>query len=164
MPALTGSMAPRWNDGLRGTFAGLSMNHDSADMARAIIEANCFAFRDIYDRIDAMGLAQSVRVVGGGARSALWLSAKATLCNTPIQKVLTEETSATGGALLAAVAAGTFASLESAVDAVVELDPVSIDPDPAHAEALEMAYQDYRSLFDAVESIPQKESRHDALV
>ncbi len=164
IPALTGSMAPRWNDSLRGTFAGLSMNHDSTDMARAIIEANCFAFRDIYDRIDAMGLAQSVRVVGGGARSALWLSAKATLCNTPIQKVLTEETSATGGALLAAVAAGTFASLESAVDAVVELDPVSIDPDPAHAEALETAYQDYRSLFDAVESIPQKESRHDALV
>jgi len=164
IPALTGSMAPRWNDSLRGTFAGLSMNHDSTDMARAIIEANCFAFRDIYDRIDAMGLAQSVRVVGGGARSALWLSAKATLCNTPIQKVLTEETSATGGALLAAVAAGTFASLESAVDAVVELDPVSIDPDPAHAEALEMAYQDYRSLFDAVESIPQKVTRHDALV
>ncbi|WP_028278165.1 hypothetical protein [Arthrobacter sp. I3] len=66
--------------------------------------------------------------------------------------------------LTAAVAAGTFASLESAVDAVVELDPVSIDPDPAHAEALEMAYQDYRSLFDAVESIPQKVTRHDALV
>lgn len=164
IPALTGSMAPRWNDSMRGTFSGLSMNHGSADLARAIIEANSFAFRDIYDRLDAMGLAQSVRVVGGGARSALWLSAKATLCGTSIHKVLTKETSATGGALLAAVAAGIFPSLETAVDAVVELDPVTIDPEPAHAGALESAYQEYRSLFDAVESISQKESRHDAHV
>ena len=158
IPALTGSMAPRWNDSMRGTFSGLSMNHDAADLARAIIEANSFAFRDIFDRISALGLAESVRVVGGGSRSALWLTIKATLCGVPITRVTTEETSAAGGALLAAVAAGTFPDLETAVDAVVELHPVAIDPDPVGADAYEEAYRDYRALFDALEPVQTKET------
>jgi xylulokinase len=153
IPALTGSMAPRWNDAIRGSFVGLSMNHDDSDLARAIVEANSFAFRDIYDRLSALGLADSVRVVGGGARSELWLKIKATLCGTSITRVTTEETSAAGGALLAAVAAGVFPDLERAVDAVVELHPVMVDPDEANADAYEAAYRDYRVAFDAVESI-----------
>jgi xylulokinase len=164
VPALTGSMAPRWNDSMRGSFSGLSMNHDSSDLARAIIEANCFAFRDIYDRLSALGLAESVRVVGGGTRSALWLTAKATLCGTSISRVTTAETSAAGGALLASVGAGIFGSLEEGVDAVVKLDPVTIDPDPARVEAYEEAYQEYRALFGALESIATKEYYGDALV
>jgi len=154
IPALTGSMAPRWNDSMRGSFAGLSMNHDASDLARAIIEANSFAFRDIYDRLCALGLAESVRVVGGGARSSLWLTVKATLCGTSITRVTTAETSAAGGALLAAVAAGTFQDLEQAVDAVVEVHPQTVEPDEANAPAYEEAYQEYRALFDALESIP----------
>src|SRR4051794_23003005 len=30
VPALSGSMAPRWNDAMRGCFAGLAMNHGAA--------------------------------------------------------------------------------------------------------------------------------------
>ena len=156
IPALTGSMAPRWNDAMRGTFAGLSMNHDSSDLARAIVEANSFAFRDIHDRLALLGLADSVRIVGGGARSSLWLTIKATLCPTPMTRVTTEETSAAGGALLAAVAAGTFPSLEDAVDAVVELNPDPVEPDSAAAAAYEDAYLEYRELFDALESSASK--------
>lgn len=151
IPALTGSMAPRWNDAMRGSFAGLSMNHGAADMARAIVEANSFAFRDIYDRLRALGIADSVRVVGGGARSELWIGIKATLCRTPITRVTTAETSAAGAALLAAVAAGSFSSLGVAVDAVVDLHPVAIEPNETTADAYEEAYQDYRALFDALE-------------
>ncbi len=160
IPALTGSMAPRWNDSMRGTFSGLSMNHNSSDLARSILEANSFAFRDIHDRLKALGLANSVRVVGGGSRSALWLTIKATLCDTPVSRVTTQETSAAGGALLAAVAAGTFASLEEGVDAVVEVDLAPINPDPAGAQAYEDAYQDYRLLFDALESVDRQEPSH----
>jgi xylulokinase len=153
IPALTGSMAPRWNDSMRGGFVGLSMNHDSSDLARAIVEANSFAFRDVYDRLSALGLADSVRVVGGGARSALWLTIKATLCRTPISRVTTDETSAAGGALLASVAAGTFSDLGAAVDAVVQVHPHTVDPEEANAESYEAAYLDYRAVFDALESV-----------
>jgi xylulokinase len=147
---------------MRGTFAGLSMNHDSTDMARAILEANSFAFRDIYDRLSALGLAESVRVVGGGSRSDLWLTIKATLCDSPVGRVTTQETSAAGGALLAAVAAGIFESLEQGVDSVVELDLATIDPDPAGAQAYEDAYREYRELFTALETMGAQETSHDA--
>jgi len=156
VPALSGSMAPRWNDRVRGAFAGLGMNHDRADMARAIIEGNAFAFRDVYDRLSAMGLAESVRSVGGGARSDLWLTAKATLCRTPIHRVVASETSAVGGAMLAAVAAGFFSNLEEAVEAAVELHPETTEPDEQSMSAYDDAYADYRALFDAVEDLSEK--------
>ncbi|MER6434111.1 FGGY family carbohydrate kinase [Streptomyces sp900105245] len=153
IPALSGSMTPRWNDRIRGAFSGLGMNHTSSDLARAILEGNAFAFRDIHDRLSAMGLARSVRAVGGGARSTLWLSAKATLCRTPIQRVTTSETSAAGGAILAAVAAGYFSTFEEAVESVVTLDPAIIEPDESAIAAYDDAYHEYRALFDAVEKI-----------
>jgi xylulokinase len=162
IPALTGSMAPRWNDSMRGTFAGLSMNHDASDLARAIVEANSFAFRDVYDRLRALGLADSVRVVGGGSRSDLWLTIKATLCDSPVSRVTTTETSAAGGALLAAVAAGMFASLRDAVESVVEIERAIVEPDPSGAAAYEDAYGEYRALFGALESLVDGGASHDA--
>ncbi|MFE9500569.1 FGGY-family carbohydrate kinase [Streptomyces collinus] len=153
VPTLSGSMTPRWNDRIRGAFSGLGMNHTASDLARAILEGNAFAFRDIHDRLSGMGLARSVRSVGGGARSALWLSAKATLCRTSIQRVTTAETSAAGGAILAAVAAGFFSSFDEAVDRVVTLDPAVIEPNESAITAYDDAYHDYRALFDAIERI-----------
>lgn len=151
IPALSGSMTPRWNDDMRGSFSGLSMNHEASDLARAILEANTFAFRDIYDRLDALGLADSVRVVGGGARSKLWLQAKATICGTSIDRVTTEETSAAGAAILAALAAGIFADIEEAVVAVVDVAPSAIEPDESLSELYDNAYREYRQLFDALD-------------
>ena len=160
LPALSGSMAPRWNDHVRGSFAGLSMNHDSSDLARAIVEANAFAFRDIYDRLGVLGLGGSVRVVGGGARSSLWLQAKATICRTPIYHVTTEETSATGAAMLAGFAAGHFAGLDDAVDRVVEIADERIEPDESQFAQYDEAYAEYRSLFDALEARAENESTY----
>lgn len=153
IPALSGATAPRWNNNMRATFSGLGMNHDSADLARAVVEANAFAFRDVYDRLCELGLADSVRAVGGGSRSDLWLRTKATVCGTPISRVATCDSSAMGAGLLAAVAAGTFRDLIEATDAVVELDPVVVEPEPDSLEQLEAAYQDYRTLFDTLEPI-----------
>lgn len=153
VPALSGSMAPRWNDHMRGAFVGLSMNHEACDLARAIVEANVFAFRDIYDRLAELGLAESVRVVGGGSRSSLWMRAKATACRTPIHRVKADETSAMGGALLAAAAAGMFDSPVAAADALVELAPEPVEPDERYTEVYEEAYREYRRTFDALEEV-----------
>ena len=120
LPALSGSMAPRWNGAMRGAFAGLSMATTKASMARAIVEGCCFALRDITDRFAALGLdATEIRVVGGGARSREWLQAKADVTGRPVRAVQVEEATALGAALLAAVACGTFADLDEAVKTCV---------------------------------------------
>ena len=152
IPALSGAMAPRWNDLMRGAFYGLGMNHGPADLARAVIEGNAFAFTDIVRRLSAMGLGGRIRIVGGGRRSEFSLATKATLTDCAVDRVTTEETTAVGGAMLAAVGAGIFTSVAECVDAVVQLAPDPIEPDPSMKDVLESAYADYRKLYDALET------------
>ena len=151
LPALSGSMAPRWNENMRGGLTGLALNHDGRHLARAVLEGCAFALRDIVDRLEALGLGGEVRVVGGGARSRLWLEIKAGVLGRPVRPVLADEATALGAALLAGTAAGTFPDLDDAVDRAVELAPTTVDPDPDHRDRYDEAYARYRGLFDAVE-------------
>lgn len=152
LPTLSGSTAPRWNDLARGVVAGLSLNHGRADLYRALLEGCTFALRDIVDRLDGMGLgADEIRVVGGGARSPLWLQMKADVTGRTVRVLTTDESTALGAAMLAGVGAGTFADLDEAVDRLTSLTPVAYEPDPATSRAYEDAYGRYRTLFDAVE-------------
>ncbi len=152
LPTLSGATAPRWNDRARGVFAGLSLNHGRADLYRALLEGCTFALRDIVDRLDAMGLAgDEIRVVGGGARSPLWLQMKADVTGRTVRVMASDESTALGAAMLAAVAAGTFVDLDEAVERLAITEPVAYEPRAAAAGAYDDAYGRYRALFDAVE-------------
>jgi xylulokinase len=99
-----------------------------------------------------MGLAgDEVRIVGGGGRSALWCQIKADVLDRPVRRVLAEEATALGAALLAGVAVGTFADLTEAVARAVRLAPDPTTPTPAGVAAYAEAYPRYRSLFDHIE-------------
>ena len=137
---------------MRGAFAGLSMNHGDAHLARAVLEGCAYALRDIVDRLDALGLADDeVRVVGGGARSPLWLQIKADVLNRPVRPVLAEEPTALGAAMLAGVAGGTFADFDDAVARAVAIAPEPIVPDAARVARYAEGYAAYRRLFDGIE-------------
>jgi xylulokinase len=152
LPALSGAMSPRWNDGMRGAFAGLAMNHGDTHLARAVLEGCAFALRDVVDRLDDLGLAgEEVRVVGGGARSALWLQIKADVMNRPVRPVLAEEPTALGAAMLAAVAGGTFSDFDDAVARGVATATEEIAPDPDRAALYAERYAAYRRLYDGIE-------------
>jgi xylulokinase len=151
LPALSGSMTPRWNENMRGAFTGLAMNHDGSHLARAVLEGCAFALRDVVDRLDALGIAGEVRVVGGGARSRLWLEIKAGVLGRPVRPVLAEEATALGAGILGGTAAGTFRNPDDAVTRAVEVATTTVDPDPAVRERYDEAYAQYRALFDSVE-------------
>jgi xylulokinase len=149
LPALSGATAPRWNDRMRGCFAGLALNHDATHLARAVLEGCAFALRDITDRLGQLGLAgEEIRVVGGGARSPLWLRIKADVTGRAVRPVRAQCATSTGAAMLAGVSAGMFSGLTEAAQACVELAP-PIEPaeEPVYAER----YAEYRALFDGVE-------------
>jgi xylulokinase len=152
LPALSGSTAPRWNDSMRGAFLGLGMNHTSAHVARAVLEGCAYALRDIIDRLDALNLGHGeVRIVGGGARDDLWASIKADVLGRPVRRVLSEEATAVGAAMVAGVGSGMFAGFEAA-SVAVQLASATIDPDPDAQQRYAEAYDRYRAAFDAVES------------
>ncbi len=152
LPTLSGATAPRWNDRARGVFAGLSLNHGRAHLYRSVLEGCTFALRDIVDRLDAMGLgADEIRVVGGGARSRLWLQMKADVTGRTVRVLTTDESTAQGAAMLAGVGAGTFRDLDDAVERLTTLAPTAYVPDRSTTGAYDDAYGRYRDLFDAVE-------------
>lgn len=152
LPTLSGATAPRWNDRMRGAFSGLAMNHGAPHLARAVLEGTAFALRDIVDRLTALGLGGGeIRVVGGGARSALWLQIKADVTGRLVRPVLVEEPTALGAGMLAGVAAGTFDSLGDAVARTAPPAPDAVVPDEDRARLYEDRYAAYRRLYDGVE-------------
>jgi xylulokinase len=152
VPALSGATVPRWNDRMRGVFAGLSMNHERSHLARAVVEGCSFALRDVLERMDALGLAgQEIRVVGGGARSELWLQIKADVTGRTVRPVLADEPTALGAAILAGLAAGTFRDTADAVARTVTPSTRGYQPDERARTLYEERYAQYRALYDGVE-------------
>jgi xylulokinase len=154
LPTLSGATAPRWNDRMRGTFHGLSVNHDRRHLSRAVLEGCVYALRDITTRLDAMGLpSDEIRVVGGGARNALWLQTKADVCQLPVRPVRGPEPTALGAAMLAAVGAGMFPDAAMASQQMAALGDERYEPDPERSARYDEGHARYLMLFDAVEAI-----------
>lgn len=154
LPTLSGATAPRWNHRMRGTFHGLSVNHDRRHLSRSVIEGCVYALRDITMRMHDMGLpGAEIRVVGGGARSALWLQTKADVCGLPVRPVLGPQPTALGAAMLAAVGAGRYPDAGAAARQMVRLGEERYEPEPDRRACYDDGYQRYRQLFDAVEAI-----------
>jgi xylulokinase len=152
LPALGGSLAPRWNEHARGVFSGLALSHDRHHLARAVLEGCAYALRDIVDRLAELGLGgDTMRVVGGGARSRTWLQIKADVTGLAIDVLAEPEATALGAAMLAGVGAGWYRDVDEAVVATLRLAERGIQPDPANREVYREAYGSYRTLFDAVE-------------
>jgi len=147
IPALSGAMAPEWIASARGAFYGLTPSHGVQHLARALLEGLAFAMRDVFDRTKELGVsAEALRIVGGGARSALWKQIRADLIGLPAETPLHTDTSAIGAALLAAKAAGRISDIGEAVRALNPVADVTL-PLARHRDAYENAYRRYRQVF-----------------
>ncbi len=152
VPALGGSVTPRWNADARASFSGLAIGHDRRHLARAVIEGCAFALRDIVDRLTALGLAgDTIRVVGGGARGRFALQVKADVTGSRIEVLGEPEATAFGAALIAATAVGWFADLDEAAAATLRLDGEATLPEPRNRVVYEESYRRYRATYDALE-------------
>ena len=161
VPALSGAMTPRWNGKARGVFHGLSMAHGMGHLARAVFEGCAFGLRDIVDRFTELGLGDGeIRVVGGGSKSDLLLQMKSDVTGKPVRRVTHPEATALGATMIAAVAAGTYASLDEAAAALVRLEDAVYEPDRSTIAAYDDAYRTYRALYDAVEPLFEREPVH----
>jgi xylulokinase len=153
LPCLSGAMTPTWNGNARSVFHGLSMKHGLSHMTRAVFEGCAFGFRDIVDRFAEMGIeSEEVRVVGGGAKSPFWCQMKADATGRVLRALKNQEATATGAAMLAGVAEGTYASLDEAADGLVELG-ATYEPDAGAKAAYDKAYSLYRAAYAALEPV-----------
>ena len=154
LPCMQGAMAPEWNGAARGVFYGLSLAHTRDHMTRAILEGSAFALKDILDAMRDAGLdVQRLTIVGGGAKGPLWRQIKADVTELPVRVPESVETTATGGAILAAIGAGVHEAVGGAVEAFVRFRPEVHEPDPATHERYEDAYGRYRAVYGALRGV-----------
>jgi xylulokinase len=151
VPALAGATAPEWNADARAGWFGLTAAHGRAHLARALLEGNAFALRDVLEAIRAAGQSQTELVcVAGGARGDLLRRIRADVTGLPVTRPDDVETTARGAAMLAAVGAGLHDDVRSAARAMSgpRLEPIL--PDPACREVYDGLYQRHRALYAAL--------------
>jgi xylulokinase len=154
LPCMQGAMAPEWNGAARGVFYGLTLAHDRAHMTRAVLEGSAFALRDILEAMVGAGLdVRRLTIVGGGAKGALWRQIKADVTGLPIRVPTSVETTATGAAILAAVAAGVHPTVSEATAAFVSFSPEGHEPDPEARSSYDEAYRLYRDVYAALKPV-----------
>src|SRR6266545_7554508 len=126
---------PRLAAGDHGTFVGLTVDTRAAILARAVYEGLAYEWRRYLELVEsALGTrARTIKLIGGGARSALWVQIKADVLGRPLHVSKLEESVALGVALLAGLAAGVYRDEAEAV-AWLRHDERVVEPDLARAE------------------------------
>ena len=120
LPYLMGERCPYANPNARGGWIGLTARHDRPALIRSLLEGVTFGMADVLQIMLGMGIkVRTVRLSGGGARSAWWRQLQADIYNKPVAMINAEEGPAYGVAILAGVGVGVWSSVTQACQAVV---------------------------------------------
>jgi len=152
-PYLMGERTPHLDPNARGALAGITPSHRRAHIVRAILEGVAFSLKDSFSIFEEMKVpVTQIRLGGGGARSRLWRQIQADVYAREVELVAGEEGAAFGAAILAAVGARHFASVDEACDAVIKVAS-RVAPDPASSTLLQKNYAKFCRLYPALHSI-----------
>ena len=95
---------------------------------------------------------ERTKICGGGAKSLLWRQMVADILNIKVDIPKSEEGPSMGGAMLAAVACGEYASVEEAAEKIVEVVD-TVEPIPENAARYEKQYQKFRRIYPTVKEL-----------
>ena len=153
LPYLMGERSPINDPMARATFTGITMDTTRADMTQAVLEGVAFALRDSFEVARSLGVdIKRSKICGGGAKSPLWKKIVANVLNIKIDVIESEEGPALGGAMLAAVANGEYASVQAAADAIVKIVD-TVEPDPELVAKYEARYQEFKRIYPALKPV-----------
>jgi xylulokinase len=152
LPYVMGERTPYDDAAARGAFVGLTARTTKAEVSRAVLEGITFGLADSLALVRAMpevSPPREIRVTGGGAKSAFWRKLMADVFEAEIAVTTSTEGPAFGAALLAAVGAGAFRSVEEACDALVHVT-TRVSPDPVASARLREIHAVHRALYPAL--------------
>ena len=153
LPYLMGERSPINDVDARGCFVGMSMDTTRADLTQAVLEGVAFAIRDSFEVARGIGIdIPRSKLCGGGAKSPLWRTIFANVLGIPLDMVKTEQGPGYGGAMLAMVGCGEYASVRDAADRLVELASAT-EPDPELTARYEERYRKFRAIYPAMKAL-----------
>ncbi len=153
LPYLMGERSPHNDPAARGTFIGMTMDTTREEMTQAVLEGVAFALRDSLEVARSLGVkVTSSKICGGGAKSSLWKQMMANILNVRLDIVACEEGPSYGGAILAAVGCGEYASVEEASEKIVKVID-TVEPEECLIKKYEEKYQKFRQIYPKVKEL-----------
>jgi xylulokinase len=153
LPHFSGTGTPYLDEKSRGAIVGLTLATTREEIARAILESLTYEMKINLDLYEKFGLnINSLRAIGGGSRSKVWLQIKADILQKALIIPKTEEAVALGTAMLAGIAKGVFHGFEEAIDAMVSFGD-SIQPDHGYQENYKNRYQVYQLIYKNLQKV-----------
>lgn len=150
LPYLMGERSPHNNPDARAMFIGMSMDTTRADMTQAVLEGVAFGIRDSFEVARSLGIKiEKTKICGGGAKSPLWRKIMANVLGIPVETIESEEGPGYGGAVLAAVGCGVYASVEEAAGKLVKVIGTE-EPDADLVAKYEERYAKFKKLYPTV--------------
>ena len=147
LPYLVGTNAPEFDSDAVGMFWGLRQEHDTFDMARAVMEGVAFMLRKNCDAIAAKGTKlEHIIATGGGAKSPVWCQLQADITGLPV--IVPEETEAAclGASIIAAVTDGQYENYDAAARQGIAIRHRYT---PNVSQQLERKYRQFALLYQA---------------
>lgn len=145
LPYLVGANSPEFDSRATGVFWGLRGEHDSFDMAYAVMEGVGFLLKKNCEYIEKNGtFVETIIATGGGSKSDVWCQLQADITNLPIMVPKEKEAACLGAVIIAAVSDGKIESFEKAAESI-EFEKVFI---PSGDKELVEKYTQFNELYE----------------
>ncbi|HLR60591.1 MAG TPA: glycerol kinase GlpK [Pseudogracilibacillus sp.] len=108
VPAFVGLGAPYWDSDVRGSIFGLTRGTTKEHFIRATLESLAYQTKDVLDAMekDSEISLKKLRVDGGAVSNDVLMQFQSDLLQVPVERPITNETTALGSAYLAGLAIG----------------------------------------------------------
>ena len=149
---MNGRRTPDANQLLTGTITGLTLGSTAPLIFRALVEATAFGSKAIIDRFleNNVEIKEVIGIGGISLKSPFVMQTLANVLGMPIKVARVEQACALGAAMFAAVAAGVYAQVEDAQNAMGQGFASEYQPDEAiHRQYMEL-YRKYLKIGELV--------------
>ena len=154
LPYWNAAQTPHWDALARGAVLGWHGRHTRAHLYRSILEGVGFELRLHLERLEEVTgtRIESIRAVGGGARSPLWIRAITDITQRPVVVCAQAEASAAGAAVLAWEFLGGRPDPQGSAPSAAP-GGREVLPDPSTAAGYDGLFAVYRRMYPALRGL-----------
>ncbi len=145
---MNGRRTPDANQKVKGTITGLNLGSSAPLIFRALVEATAYGSKAIVDRFIENGveIKEIIGIGGISLKSPFVMQTLADVLNMPIKVAKAEQACAFGTAMFAAVAAGVYAKVEDAQNAMGLGFAMEYYPNTKNVSLYQELYKNYVKL------------------
>ncbi len=146
-PYFNGSNFPDWAFSSKASLTGLGLEHDSYDIARAVMEAAAFNVKYALEKYRQAGCSfKKLKCIGGASRSRLWMDIISNVMDEDVIVMNQSDAACVGAAIVAGYGCGLFSSYQDGFNRVYT-DEKELCKDRRKTHWYKSKYEKYRKIM-----------------